>query len=682
MTTSRRHEGLLRARDGRRRPRRPRSALARRSGTSAMSCATAAIGARCNIGQNVVISPQCTVGDNVKIQNNVSVYTGVVLEDDVFCGPSMVFTNVINPRSHVERKDEYRKTLVRSAAPRSAPTPRSSAASRSAATAWSAPAAWSRATCPTTQSSTATRRACGAGSAGAASASTSAATTARPAKPAARPADASTGARGGMSPSAEAGARAPVRLMQVVGARPQFVKLAPVCRAIAAANAGGARIENFVVHTGPALRPGDVRRLLRRARRSRRPTSTSASARAATAARPRACWKALEAAMLERRPDLVLTYGDTNSTLAATLAAAKLHLPLAHVEAGLRSFNRRMPEEANRLVADHLSDLLFAPTPESMKNLANEGLGARARQVGRRHARRDARLRAGRARTLARPRTPRRLRPAATWSRRCTAPRTRPPSSLGPLLAALAAVGCASRPVILPMHPRTAHVMPRRRPCAAARPGTARDRAARLPRHDRARRPRAHRAHGLRRPAEGGVLPRQALRDAARADGMGRDGLRRRQRRRRHRRGADPRCRRGLGRGARARRAGFRRARCAHAFGDGAASAKIVAQILQFLADQRDGLTGRRAGRPECAPRSRSRTPNWASVPRYHADIKGTIHRMDPSTDRGRRRRRLGQEPRPQFPPAAGREPQVRLRPRPEEARPAGAPAARVDADA
>jgi UDP-2-acetamido-3-amino-2,3-dideoxy-glucuronate N-acetyltransferase len=74
------------------------------------------IGARCNIGQNVVISPKCTVGDNVKIQNNVSVYTGVTLEDDVFCGPSMVFTNVINPRSHIERKDEYRQTFVRKGA--------------------------------------------------------------------------------------------------------------------------------------------------------------------------------------------------------------------------------------------------------------------------------------------------------------------------------------------------------------------------------------------------------------------------------------------------------------------------------------------------------------------------------------------------------------------------------------
>lgn len=72
-----------------------------------------AIGENCNIGQNVVISPDCVVGNNVKIQNNVSLYTGVVLEDDVFCGPSMVFTNVVNPRSHVSRKHEYKRTLVK-----------------------------------------------------------------------------------------------------------------------------------------------------------------------------------------------------------------------------------------------------------------------------------------------------------------------------------------------------------------------------------------------------------------------------------------------------------------------------------------------------------------------------------------------------------------------------------------
>src|SRR5262249_8515470 len=73
----------------------------------------ASIGAPCNIGQNFVVSPEVVIGDNVKIQNNVSIYTGVTLEDDVFCGPSMVFTNVINPRSHVVRKHEYRPTLVK-----------------------------------------------------------------------------------------------------------------------------------------------------------------------------------------------------------------------------------------------------------------------------------------------------------------------------------------------------------------------------------------------------------------------------------------------------------------------------------------------------------------------------------------------------------------------------------------
>ena len=74
------------------------------------------IGKNCNLGQNVVVSPQVTLGNNVKVQNNVSIYTGVVCEDDVFLGPSMVFTNVINPRSAIARKNEYRQTIVRKGA--------------------------------------------------------------------------------------------------------------------------------------------------------------------------------------------------------------------------------------------------------------------------------------------------------------------------------------------------------------------------------------------------------------------------------------------------------------------------------------------------------------------------------------------------------------------------------------
>ena len=71
------------------------------------------IGRRCNLGQNVVIAPEVVLGDNVKVQNNVSIYTGVVLEDNVFCGPSMVFTNVLHPRSEISRRDEFRTTLVK-----------------------------------------------------------------------------------------------------------------------------------------------------------------------------------------------------------------------------------------------------------------------------------------------------------------------------------------------------------------------------------------------------------------------------------------------------------------------------------------------------------------------------------------------------------------------------------------
>jgi len=87
----------------------------------------AVIGERCSLGQNVVVMNGTRIGTNVKIQNNVSIYEGVTLEDDVFCGPSMVFTNVINPRSHVSRKNEYRATLVKRGSS-SEPTRRSSAA--------------------------------------------------------------------------------------------------------------------------------------------------------------------------------------------------------------------------------------------------------------------------------------------------------------------------------------------------------------------------------------------------------------------------------------------------------------------------------------------------------------------------------------------------------------------------
>ena len=168
-----------------------------------------------------------------------------------------------------------------------------------------------------------------------------------------------------------------VKLLSVVGARPQFVKLAPIARAIACHQT----IEHCIVHTGQHYDESMSASLFNQLGLSS-PVADLGVGSGTHGEQTAAMVTGLEKILDVDPPSLVLTYGDTNSTLAATLAASKNHVAVAHIEAGLRSFNRLMPEEINRLVADHCSDRLYAPTPQAMLNLENENLQERAMLSG------------------------------------------------------------------------------------------------------------------------------------------------------------------------------------------------------------------------------------------------------------------------------------------------------------
>ncbi|MBP6994784.1 MAG: UDP-N-acetylglucosamine 2-epimerase (non-hydrolyzing) [Phycicoccus sp.] len=167
-----------------------------------------------------------------------------------------------------------------------------------------------------------------------------------------------------------------MKVLSVVGARPQFVKLAPVAHALVAQGH-----EHVIVHTGQHYDPylSDV---FFRDLDIPAPDEHLAVGSGSHGYQTGAMLGRLEDAFLAHRPDWVLAYGDTNSTLAAAVAAIKVHQPLAHLEAGLRSFNRRMPEEHNRVLTDHAADLCLAPTPGALAQLHHEGLGERSRLVG------------------------------------------------------------------------------------------------------------------------------------------------------------------------------------------------------------------------------------------------------------------------------------------------------------
>lgn len=167
--------------------------------------------------------------------------------------------------------------------------------------------------------------------------------------------------------------------MTVVGARPQFVKAAVVSRLIREKHCG--ELSEFLVHTGQHY-DENMSEVFFRQMRIPAPDANLGVGSGSHGRQTGTMLGAIEEVLLARKPDRVLLYGDTNSTLAGALAAAKLHVPVAHVEAGLRSFARTMPEELNRVVADHLADLLFCPTPTAVNNLAAEGIRAGVHLVG------------------------------------------------------------------------------------------------------------------------------------------------------------------------------------------------------------------------------------------------------------------------------------------------------------
>jgi len=173
-----------------------------------------------------------------------------------------------------------------------------------------------------------------------------------------------------------------MRVVSIVGARPQFVKLAPVSRAMSAASESGAGgIEDIIVHTGQHY-DSSMSDVFFDELEIPRPAIQLEIGSGSHGAQTGRMLEAVERALQDTKPDMVIVYGDTNSTVAGALAAAKLHIPIAHIEAGLRSFNREMPEEINRIVADHVSDLLLAPTETAMKNLRDENLSDRAFKCG------------------------------------------------------------------------------------------------------------------------------------------------------------------------------------------------------------------------------------------------------------------------------------------------------------
>lgn len=246
------------------------------------------------------------------------------------------------------------------------------------------------------------------------------------------------------------------RIATILGARPQFIKASAVSAAIEA-HAG---LSEIIVHTGQHF-DANMSDVFFEELGIPKPAYNLDIHGGTHGAMTGKMLEGIERVLLEEKPDAVLVYGDTNSTIAGALAAAKLHIPVAHVEAGLRSFNMRMPEEVNRILTDRISDWLFAPTAESVVHLKREGVSAdRIFQVG------DvmfdvALLHGGRVSPGEGVMDQLGVQPSeyvlATIHR---AENTDAPGRLNIIVDALVALA-AERPVIWPLHPRTRAILER-----------------------------------------------------------------------------------------------------------------------------------------------------------------------------------------------------------------------------